>query len=60
MVIQTHDSMLELLFLVYCFYTIFVYFPTCNKDFLRATWIFQLLKSNLCEKLRTDLCGPFA
>ena len=27
LVIQTHHSMLELLFLIYSFYTVFLYFP---------------------------------
>ena len=31
LVIQIHHSKLELVFLVYCFYTVSLYFSTCNK-----------------------------
>ena len=43
------------LILVYCFYTVLLYFSTYNGYIC----LFEFLKSNLCDKLRTNLCGPF-
>ena len=52
-VIQTHHSKLELLFLPY------ISPRVINRYFLRATYLFESLKSNICNTLRTNLCGSF-
>ena len=45
--IKIHHFMLELLFLVYCFYNVFLYFSTRNnRKFWTETCLFELLNSN--------------
>ena len=60
MAIQIHyftwKLFIVLLFL-YCFLTLFQVWQI--DKFWRATCLFTLFKSNLCEKLRTNLWGSF-
>ena len=43
LVMQTHHFMLEILLLVYCFYTVFLYFSTCNTQISFLETIFYSL-----------------
>ena len=60
--IQNHHSLLELLFLIHCLYTVFLYFSTCNKQIYFEEWHVYLLKSNLCDKVKNKFMWviPFA
>ena len=55
--IQDHHSTLVLLVWA-CFCTAPLYFASViNRKFWEATYLFELVKSNLCGKWRKNLCG---
>ena len=57
--IQIHHFMFELLFSVYCSYTVFIYFPTGNKRINSEEQHVYSSFLNLCDKLRANLCDSF-